>query len=115
MTEHVDHTDPGAAHAHRPHRHHYDAEMLSVEEARERILSYFDRLPAVETALVDALGQVLAEELVAPFDIPPLTNSAMDGYAVVAADTAGAAKTSTVVEVVLGRRSLFEILSIVFS
>ena len=102
MTEHVDHTGPGAAHAHRPHRHHYDAEMLSVEEARDRILSYFDRLPAVETALVDALGQVLAEELVASFDIPPLTNSAMDGYAVVAADTAGASKTSPVELPVVG-------------
>ena len=64
--------------------------MLSVEDARERILSHFDRLPAVETPLADALGQVLAEKLVAPFDIPPLTNSAMDGYAVISADTSGA-------------------------
>jgi molybdopterin molybdotransferase len=94
MTEHEDHS-PGQS-AHRPHRHHYDAEMLSVEEARERILSYFERLPAVEVPLGDALGQVLAEELVAPFNIPPLTNSAMDGYAVIAADTAGASEKSPV-------------------
>ena len=64
--------------------------MLSVEEARERILSHFDRLPAVETPLADVLGQVLAEKLVAPFDIPPLANSAMDGYAVISGDTRGA-------------------------
>ncbi len=82
--------------AHRPHRHHYDAEMLSVEEARDRILSYFHRLPAVETPLGEALGQVLAEDMVAPFDIPPLRNSAMDGYAVVAADTGGASDKSPV-------------------
>ena len=70
--------------------------MLSVEEARERILSYFDELPAEETSLVYALGQVLAEDLVAPFDIPPLANSAMDGYAVRAVDTLGASKESPV-------------------
>ena len=84
MTEHPDHKHG------RAHRHHYDAEMLSVEEARERILSHFDRLPAVETPLADVLGQVLAEKLVAPFDIPPLANSAMDGYAVISGDTRGA-------------------------
>ena len=73
-------------HHERPHRHHYDAEMLSVEEARERILSYFGPLTAVEVPLLDALGLVLAEDLIADFDIPPLANSAMDGYAVRASD-----------------------------
>jgi len=102
MTDHEEQSGPGPAHAHRPHQHHYEAEMLSVEEARDRILSYFDRLPAVETPLIDALGQVLAEELIAPFDIPPLTNSAMDGYAVVAADTIGASTTSPVELPVVG-------------
>jgi len=83
-------------HHDRPHRHHYDAEMLSVEEARERILSYFSVLPAESTPLVDALGQVTSEDLVASFDIPPLANSAMDGYAVLASDTTGASKESPV-------------------
>ncbi|MBI2766313.1 MAG: molybdopterin molybdotransferase MoeA [Chloroflexi bacterium] len=68
--------------------------MISVEEARERILAFFDRLPAERTALLSALGQVLAEDIVAPFDIPPLDNTAMDGYAVRAADTAGATESS---------------------
>ncbi len=67
-------------------RHHYHAEMLSVEDARERILSYFSVHPAEEKPLLECLGQVLAEDLVAPFDVPPLANSAMDGYAVRAAD-----------------------------
>jgi molybdopterin molybdotransferase len=89
-------------HLDRPHRHHYDAEMLSVEEAREQILSYFEILPAEETDLVDSLGQVAAENLVAPFDIPPLANSAMDGYAVRAVDTKGASKDSPVELPVVG-------------
>lgn len=89
-------------HHDRPHRHHYDAEMLSVEEARERILSYFSVLPAEATPLVDSLGQVTSEDLVASFDIPPLANSAMDGYAVIAKDTAGASKESPVELLVTG-------------
>jgi len=68
--------------------------MISVEEARERILSFFERLDAVPTPLLDALGQVVAEDVVAPFDIPPLDNTAMDGYAVRSADTAGASENA---------------------
>ncbi len=64
--------------------------MISVEEARERILSFFHRLEPVRIPLLEALGQVLAEDVVAPFDIPPLDNTAMDGYAVRFADTEGA-------------------------
>ncbi|MEX0762547.1 MAG: gephyrin-like molybdotransferase Glp [Dehalococcoidia bacterium] len=80
----------------RPHRHHYDAEMLSVEEARERILSYFSTLPPADTPLLDTLGQVLAEDLHATFDIPPLANSAMDGYAVRSADLQEASESAAV-------------------
>jgi molybdopterin molybdotransferase len=70
--------------------------MLSVEEARDRILSYFEVLPVEATPLIDSLGQVLAENLVASFDIPPLANSAMDGYAVLASDTTGASTENPV-------------------
>lgn len=76
--------------------------MLSVEEARERILSYFETLPAEDVPLVDALGQVTAETLVASFDIPPLANSAMDGYAVRSVDTLGASKETPVELPVVG-------------
>jgi len=65
--------------------------MISVEEALERILSYVEPLEVEERPLLEALGQVLAEDVVSPFDVPPLDNSAMDGYAVRAADTSGAA------------------------
>ena len=64
--------------------------MISIEEALSRILSYVDVLPAEQEPLLDALGQVLAEEVSSSFDIPPLDNTAMDGYAALAADTAGA-------------------------
>ena len=65
-------------------------DMITVEEARERILRVFDVLPALETPLDDVLGLVLARDVVAGFNIPPLTNTSMDGYAVRAPDTAGA-------------------------
>lgn len=65
-------------------------DMVSVEDARARILAHFAPLEAVTTPLADTLGLVLAEDVVAAFDIPPLTNTAMDGYAVRAADTTGA-------------------------
>ncbi|MEO6398363.1 MAG: gephyrin-like molybdotransferase Glp [Tepidiformaceae bacterium] len=64
--------------------------MISVEQARDRILAFFQRLDVERRPLLEALGQVLAEDIVAPFDIPPLDNTAMDGYAVRAADTTGA-------------------------
>lgn len=68
--------------------------MISVEDARERILSFFSRLEVERAPILDALGQVLAEDVRAPFDIPPLDNTAMDGYAVRAADTTGASEAS---------------------
>ena len=64
--------------------------MITIEEALERILSGVSVLPAEAKHSIDALGQVLDEDLRAEFDIPPLANSAMDGYAVRAGDTAGA-------------------------
>jgi molybdopterin molybdotransferase len=76
--------------------------MISVEEARERILSYFHRLEAESVPLLGALGRVLDEDVTASFDIPPLDNTAMDGYAVRAADTAGASEASPVSLRVMG-------------
>jgi molybdopterin molybdotransferase len=64
--------------------------MISVEEALERILAYVPLLEAVDVPILGALGQVVAEDVVSEMNIPPLDNTAMDGYAVRAADTAGA-------------------------
>ena len=70
--------------------------MISVEEALERILSYVHVLEAEEKPILDALGQALAEDVVSGIDIPPHDNTAMDGYAVRAADTAGASEQTPV-------------------
>lgn len=69
-------------------------DMIGVDEALERILSYVEELPAVEKPLLETLGHVLAEDVTATFDIPPLDNTAMDGYAVRADDTEGATEES---------------------
>ena len=64
--------------------------MLSVEEARERLLGMAPE-PRVETVpLADALGRALAVAVVqAPIDVPPFANAAMDGFAVRAAELPG--------------------------
>lgn len=62
--------------------------MLSLEEARERILAAVPRLPAVRRLFTEALGSVLAEDIVAGEDLPPWPNSGMDGFAVRADDVA---------------------------
>jgi molybdopterin molybdotransferase len=70
--------------------------MISVDEALQRVLSYVDVLEPEEKPLLDALGQVLAEDVTSDLDIPPLDNTAMDGYAVRADDTRGASADSPV-------------------
>ncbi len=83
-------------HEDRPHRHHYDAEMLSVEEARDRILGHFSQLGSANVPLLDAIGLTLATDLVATIDVPPHDNSAMDGYALRYADITQASETNAV-------------------
>jgi molybdopterin molybdotransferase len=68
--------------------------MLSVEEARERILAHVARLPTEEAPLPEALGRILAEDAIASEDLPAFANSAMDGYALRSADTLGADPTT---------------------
>ena len=76
--------------------------MLSVEEALEKILSYVEVLEPERRPILDCLGQVLAEDVYSTIDIPPLDNSAMDGYAVRAEDTYGARESSPVYLAVVG-------------
>ncbi|MCR4406692.1 MAG: molybdopterin molybdotransferase MoeA [Anaerolineae bacterium] len=64
--------------------------ILTVEEALARVLAAFQPLEPERVPVLETLGRVLAEDIYADMDIPPLTNTAMDGYAVRAADTAGA-------------------------
>jgi hypothetical protein len=53
--------------------------MLTVEEARERVLSHFHPLPVEEVSLNEALGRVLAEAAIAREALPGFANSAMAG------------------------------------
>ncbi|HSK40974.1 MAG TPA: molybdopterin molybdenumtransferase MoeA, partial [Arenibaculum sp.] len=62
--------------------------MIPVAEALSRILAAFTPLPAETVALPDALGRVLAADVTARLTQPPAAVSAMDGYAVRAADVA---------------------------
>jgi molybdopterin molybdotransferase len=64
--------------------------MRSVDEHRRTVAALITRRPPAAVALADALGTVLAEDVVAPLALPGFDNSAMDGYAVVADDIAGA-------------------------
>jgi len=68
--------------------------MISVEEALEKVLTYVEVLEPERKPILDCLGQVLAEDVYSTIDIPPLDNSAMDGYALRAEDTRGAGETS---------------------
>ncbi len=61
--------------------------MISVEQALEKILAYVDILEEEEKPILDCMGQVLAEDIYSDIDVPPLDNSAMDGYAVQSRDT----------------------------
>ena len=73
------------------------AELLSVAEALRRVLAEAKPLPTVETSLNDAHGLVLAQDLAALRTQPPAANSAMDGYAVRAADVAQAPVTLDII------------------
>ena len=64
--------------------------LLPVDEARSRMLAEIVRLPAETVPLVLAGGRVLAEDVAAVRDQPPFHASAMDGWAVRAADTPNA-------------------------
>ena len=68
--------------------------MISIEEARQQLLAQVQVLPEEKKHPLQALGQVLAEDVAAGFDIPPLDNTSMDGYALRAEDTAGASEAS---------------------
>ena len=82
--------------------------FLSVDEARERILAAVAPLPPTLVGLAEAHGLVTAENVASRVDVPGFDNSAFDGYALRAADVAGAgadaaASLHVVDEVAAGR------------
>ena len=65
---------------------HYHADMLSVEDAREKILSKFEILNPTQINILDSVGSIVSEDIISEINVPPLDNSAMDGYAVIKDD-----------------------------
>lgn len=79
------------------------SDLLSLEAARDMVLAAVPGVLAVEgVALEAALGRVVAEDVRSTTDLPPWDNSAMDGYAIVAADTASAGEERPVRLTVVG-------------
>lgn len=67
-------------------------EVVTAEEAASRLRKHLDLSPrgSESVPLAGALGRVLAHDIAAPIDVPPFDRSGVDGFAVRAADTAGA-------------------------
>jgi molybdopterin molybdotransferase len=76
--------------------------MKTVDEHLADVLADIAPLASLELTLLDAHGCVLAEDVAATYPLPPFDNSAMDGYAVRAADVAGATESSPVTLPVVG-------------
>ncbi|WP_294361821.1 gephyrin-like molybdotransferase Glp [uncultured Senegalimassilia sp.] len=71
-------------------------EMISVEQARDLVLSNVSQLPAETVPVLDAAGRVAAVDLKSDIDISPFAHSAMDGFAVCAAQLQSASPESPV-------------------
>jgi molybdopterin molybdotransferase len=63
--------------------------LVSIQEAQRLVLARVERLPAETVPIADAAGRVLAEPGLAVVDLPPFDSSAMDGFALRAADSPG--------------------------
>ena len=76
--------------------------MKSVEQHQADVLSGISPLDPLDLRLLDAQGCTLSDDVTAPWDLPPFTNSAMDGYAVRASDVAKASESNPVTLPVVG-------------
>lgn len=84
-------------------------DLLEVGEAQARILAAMSALPTETVPLQAALGRVLAADIVAARDQPPAAVSAMDGYAVRAADTTAESWLEVVGEAAAGQPLAFSV------
>nr|MBA3691297.1 hypothetical protein [Actinomycetota bacterium] len=87
----------------RVHDHDSAEGLVSVEEARERILASVRPLGSLQVPLTEAYGCVLAEDVVAVRELPEFASSAMDGFAVRASDIAPASPSDPVELKIVGR------------
>lgn len=70
--------------------------MISLEDARALVLSHMKTLPAETVSLLDSVGRVAAADVASDMDVSPFAHSAMDGFALRAADLAAAAADAPV-------------------
>ena len=85
------------------HDHDSGEGLMSVEDARERVLSEVKVLAPLELPLTDAFGCVVARDIVAETNLPAFASSAMDGFAVRASDVADATTAEPAELKVVGR------------
>ena len=82
---------------------------VRVDAALEKLLERLKPLEIIEIDVFSCYGHVLAEDVRAPFDVPPFDRSAMDGYAVLAEDTFGASQTNPILLEVIGEIEIGEV------
>jgi len=87
----------------RVHDHDSGEGLVTVDEAREKVLSAVRPLGSLQVPLTEAYGCVLAEDVVADHDLPAFASSAMDGFAVRSSDIAGASPSSPIELKIVGR------------
>ena len=91
------------AQARHVHDHDDIAGLVSVEDAREKVLSQIHPLAPLQLPLTEAYGCVAAEDVVARSNLPAFASSAMDGFAVRSSDVAEASPTTPVELKIVGR------------
>lgn len=78
------------------------SDLLSVAEARQKLLNSFELLNSEYISLRNAVNRVLAEAVTSQFDLPPFTNSSMDGFAVQFSDVSSAKPKTPITLKVVG-------------
>ncbi|SEI67951.1 molybdopterin molybdotransferase [Dyadobacter sp. SG02] len=63
--------------------------MVTVNEAKQRIIANTLTLPAVRIPVAEAVGSYLSEDVISPIALPPFRQSSMDGYAILHSDVTG--------------------------
>ncbi len=71
-------------------------DLISVEQALDLILTNFKAKPEEYCSLQDAFGRILSRDITALSDLPPFTNSSMDGFAVITSDLGSASPSNPV-------------------
>ena len=76
--------------------------MIELEEARKRILDVISPVQSETIKLSEIQGRILAENVIAPINLPTFDNSAMDGFAVRACEATTGARLRNIAEVAAG-------------